>query len=218
MSPGHFAPGGSAHATIPFTNRLKQLSRSSQPGSWTMTAVPDTGPGPSRCPPGSHPRQCPAATQDSSDPGGQCLDQMQQTSAPGRRIFRRPGEDAPLEDGALRVRPQAHHGRRPGLSPQPGCRVPQGVAASGQVAEHLVPACRLFQPQDGIAAGQGIPQVSHPRRRDRQRPAPAAGVGLQAQTSSPSVYAGTPPTLRPKGLRLRISDCGGYGLGWGQAP
>jgi len=114
-----------------------------------------------------------------------------------------------VKDQAGRAEPGMRRARRrqllapgvPGIDPQPP--IHRGIGGRGgaglfqhagavqlagrlddprqhQVAEHLVPARRLLQPQNGIAAGQGIPQMPHPRGRDRLR-APGVSIRLQAQ-------------------------------------
>ena len=54
-----------------------------------------------------------------------------------------------------------------------------------QLPEHLVPASGFFEPQRAVGVLEGVPEVTHPRRRDGQwaaaRAPPGALGGFQAQ-------------------------------------
>ena len=67
------------------------------------------------------------------------------------------------------------------------------------MAEHLVPARRVLQPEHPVSVLQGVQQVPHPRGSDRQRPA-ARGLQAQAELQLP----GRDPLLRRGLQRLQL--------------
>jgi hypothetical protein len=60
-----------------------------------------------------------------------------------------------------------------------------------QMAEHVVPGCRVLQSQHPVSVLQGVQQVPYPGRSDRQRPA-ARGLHAQPELQLP----GRDPLLR----------------------
>jgi hypothetical protein len=57
-------------------------------------------------------------------------------------------------------------------------------ARQHQLAEHLVPAQGLLEPEHPVGMDQGIHQMPHPRRRDRQRATPPARGMAAAKSRS----------------------------------
>ena len=69
-----------------------------------------------------------------------------------------------------------------------------------QAPEHVVPAGRILQAQHPVCPLEGICQVAHPRRRDRQRPGWPGAVQSQAELQLP----GRDPLLRRGLQRLQL--------------
>jgi len=74
----------------------------------------------------------------------------------GSRLCARPAvsRSAVPHNGALRVRPRAHHGREPGLSAWPSCRISRA----------LQPGKRMPAPAEQSHAGQVPDQITNTPR------------------------------------------------------
>ena len=138
--------------------------------------------------------------------GGDVVKDQAGRAEPGMRGA---GLRQPLPPGLLRIDGQAPLQGAVGRRRHPGLlQHPQAVELAGrlddpgqhQVPEHLVPAGRVLQAQHPVAALQGVHQVAHPRRRDRQRPGRPRAVQAQAELQ----LAGRDPLLRRGLQRLQL--------------
>jgi hypothetical protein len=115
----------------------------------------------------------------------------------------------PLPPGLLRIDGQAPLQGAVGRRRHPGLlQHPQRVQLAGrfndpgqhQVPEHIVPAGRVIEAQHLVGALEGVHQVAHPRRRNRQRSRRPGTVQAQAELQLP----GRDPLLRCGLQRLEL--------------
>jgi len=141
---------------------------------------------------------------------GHVVEHQAGRAQPGMRGAGR-GQRAPPRLGREHRQPPLHRRIRRGSDARLG-QHPQRIELAGRLddprqhqrLEHLITVGRRIEPEHLIPAGQRVPQVPHPRRRDRQR-ATTISTGVQAQIELALTCGQALPRRRLKKLQLLLA-------------